>query len=381
MRCPHCNGEHPDNFKFCPETGQRIEPQFKACTNEDCPDFGKYILPLEAKYCPRCGSKLSVEENEEGFHDPLYNNGSILFVTYQDVDYEDEDSESFKYVQIFNETKKTPVFKKVLKVWDYYSWYPLIYKIEGHDYLFIDSYFRDDEYEISIFGVNNHFTEKSNLRFKERGCDFLLKKSMGDKSGQYHDIINQHSKKTIYSRVLSSANGIEELKDGWHQIVNYSNEDFTNWRYILFKDEKVIQLDTNEYVLSDCWFTNKGFPGDYYISENRIITGVLRSDDTLWHENLSLIRIRDYDGCIIKELSPEYVVKSPFRYGKAAFLLSNGNVGFIKLTGEVEMIPNTTLLCDDIHDIDVSLFFISNENLAINDIDESEKYAVTLVSR
>ena len=62
MKCPHCNGEHPDNYQFCPITGQKIEPQFKACTNEDCPDFGKYILPLDAKYCPRCGKPIQAEE-------------------------------------------------------------------------------------------------------------------------------------------------------------------------------------------------------------------------------------------------------------------------------------------------------------------------------
>ena len=61
MKCPHCNGEHPDNYQFCPITGQKIEPQFKACTNEDCPDFGKYILPLDAKYCPRCGKPIQAE--------------------------------------------------------------------------------------------------------------------------------------------------------------------------------------------------------------------------------------------------------------------------------------------------------------------------------
>ena len=55
MKCPYCDQEHPDNFNFCPVTGQRIVPQFKACTNEQCPDFGKYILPLDSRFCPRCG--------------------------------------------------------------------------------------------------------------------------------------------------------------------------------------------------------------------------------------------------------------------------------------------------------------------------------------
>ena len=61
MKCPHCNGEHPDYYRFCPETGLEIVPQFKACTNEDCPDCGKYILPLEAKYCPSCGGRIQAE--------------------------------------------------------------------------------------------------------------------------------------------------------------------------------------------------------------------------------------------------------------------------------------------------------------------------------
>ena len=61
MRCPHCNGEHPDSYKFCPETGEEIVSQFKACTNEGCPDYGKYILPLEAKFCPRCGQPIRAE--------------------------------------------------------------------------------------------------------------------------------------------------------------------------------------------------------------------------------------------------------------------------------------------------------------------------------
>lgn len=58
MKCPSCGQEHPDNFQFCPVTGQRIVPQFKACTNEQCPDVGKYILPLDSRSCPRCGHSI-----------------------------------------------------------------------------------------------------------------------------------------------------------------------------------------------------------------------------------------------------------------------------------------------------------------------------------
>ena len=56
MKCPFCGQEHPNNAKFCMETGQKLEPQNKACPNKECSDFGKNILPWEAKFCPRCGT-------------------------------------------------------------------------------------------------------------------------------------------------------------------------------------------------------------------------------------------------------------------------------------------------------------------------------------
>lgn len=62
MKCPHCGQEHPDSFLFCPNTGQRMTPQFKACINKQCLDYGKYILPLDSKFCPSCGEKLELEQ-------------------------------------------------------------------------------------------------------------------------------------------------------------------------------------------------------------------------------------------------------------------------------------------------------------------------------
>ena len=61
MKCPHCGGEHPASYKFCPVTGKEIDAHhgMKACSNPECPDCGKYILPAEAKFCPRCGRPIS----------------------------------------------------------------------------------------------------------------------------------------------------------------------------------------------------------------------------------------------------------------------------------------------------------------------------------
>ena len=69
MKCPYCGQEHPDNAKFCMETGQKLEPQKRACQNRDCPDFGAAILPLEAKFCPRCGHPVG-EISESVSMDP-----------------------------------------------------------------------------------------------------------------------------------------------------------------------------------------------------------------------------------------------------------------------------------------------------------------------
>ena len=62
MKCPYCGQEHPDNFQFCPVTGKKLE-SLKACTNKRCPDYGKYILPLDSRFCPTCGAKIEEEKD------------------------------------------------------------------------------------------------------------------------------------------------------------------------------------------------------------------------------------------------------------------------------------------------------------------------------
>lgn len=64
MKCPYCGEQHPDNFTFCPNSGRRIEVQHKSCENRDCPDFGKSILPPDAKFCPRCGKPLNDSQKD-----------------------------------------------------------------------------------------------------------------------------------------------------------------------------------------------------------------------------------------------------------------------------------------------------------------------------
>ncbi len=66
MKCPHCGKEHSDSAKFCENTGKEL---LKACPWEDCADYGKAILPMRAKFCPRCGRPLqeTTEQSEQTF--------------------------------------------------------------------------------------------------------------------------------------------------------------------------------------------------------------------------------------------------------------------------------------------------------------------------
>ena len=58
MKCPHCNQEHPEGTKFCPETGEKI---MLSCPNNLCTNHGVFVIPSNYKYCPECGSKLDGE--------------------------------------------------------------------------------------------------------------------------------------------------------------------------------------------------------------------------------------------------------------------------------------------------------------------------------
>lgn len=54
MKCPYCGQEHPDDFMFCPISGQPLKQQTKKCPS--C-EYGN--VPIEAKFCPRCGNPFS----------------------------------------------------------------------------------------------------------------------------------------------------------------------------------------------------------------------------------------------------------------------------------------------------------------------------------
>lgn len=63
MICPHCGQEHPDDTRFCPETGQEMKLQYWVCKNEGC--SYRQPLPPTANFCPNCGTPrdFSTQDN------------------------------------------------------------------------------------------------------------------------------------------------------------------------------------------------------------------------------------------------------------------------------------------------------------------------------
>ena len=84
MNCPHCGQEHPDIFQFCPITGQIMAPRFMACINKQCLDYGKYILPLDSRFCPSCGNPL---DNQIGENDNSNDANDVLSFTINGISF------------------------------------------------------------------------------------------------------------------------------------------------------------------------------------------------------------------------------------------------------------------------------------------------------
>lgn len=57
-------------------TGEEFVQSMKVCTNPECVDFGKYILPSDALFCPRCGQKLK-DSRESNFENNIFADNDI----------------------------------------------------------------------------------------------------------------------------------------------------------------------------------------------------------------------------------------------------------------------------------------------------------------
>lgn len=60
MRCKN-NHDNPDGAKFCCVCGDKL-PEQKSCSNPECINYNKSNIPLDADFCPDCGSPLQPVE-------------------------------------------------------------------------------------------------------------------------------------------------------------------------------------------------------------------------------------------------------------------------------------------------------------------------------
>lgn len=67
MKCPHCDQEHPETSKFCPETGKPMPTITWICKNPAC-DF-RQPLPITAKFCPNCRYEKTSDTSVENVVD------------------------------------------------------------------------------------------------------------------------------------------------------------------------------------------------------------------------------------------------------------------------------------------------------------------------
>lgn len=107
MKCPSCKNEVHNDSKFCNHCGIKLELNQKACTNKECVDFGKYVLPLDSKYCPTCGSKIGGDTEIvtvlKSFHNITLGETNIYDV---DIDeYDELENPLFGYIKTVNGIK------------------------------------------------------------------------------------------------------------------------------------------------------------------------------------------------------------------------------------------------------------------------------------
>lgn len=83
MICPFCHQEHPDNTIFCPQTGNRIQEEKLACTeNPHCPIHGQFILPAASLFCPECGSPIKRKDTRRELQ--IEDNTSSISINFDD---------------------------------------------------------------------------------------------------------------------------------------------------------------------------------------------------------------------------------------------------------------------------------------------------------
>lgn len=74
MKCPNCNKEIQDGFKFCPFCATPI-----VANDNKCPHCGSVNLPADSKFCPDCGNEITfIKQSNNNKRAHLHNNEIVI---------------------------------------------------------------------------------------------------------------------------------------------------------------------------------------------------------------------------------------------------------------------------------------------------------------
>lgn len=230
MKCPHCNIEHPEGTKFCPETGKKM-PSIVGCTNKDCPNYGRNDLPTHYKFCPECGALLLSLHEKNISREIVRRQEDVKKCPYDDIEFFRDGMavvrKNGKYGYIDKNGKEVIECK-----YDFAEHFrEELALVKDGNYMFIDKrgdviFKLDDSFE--FYGLNNGFSEGlcKVCRFENRIIDSSdedddsVKIGFVDRTGKLViDCQFDHASDFHNGRALVWDDGVED--DYEHESVNF----------------------------------------------------------------------------------------------------------------------------------------------------------------
>lgn len=222
--------------------------------------------------------------------------------------------------------------------------YESIENVNNKEEVFSEYLEIDDGDEVFYFNIRT----KEKLSEMTKYNKFQVYEENGN---EYMDIYDLVTNQLILKHICYNSGMTNELVDGWYRIHEWKSIDgyMYDLSYILVRGDKYFRLPLNGEVLEAVFESNNTA---YYISQNRIITSMLKDngDNVICLENMEYFAIRDYDGNLInKKRNPSIWPLHPYCYGKVlAFKMKDDEVislVYLDLQGKEHYIPNTTRIC------------------------------------
>ncbi len=333
-------------------------------------------------------SKNNDEENAECQSDDDRNkslgsseNTPVRFITFEEYqdEYEEDDDENDEVLYCFNvmDSNRNVIQEGVCRKSSVIGSIPFVHMgmCDGHNYICLEK-LREGYCEITVNEISTD-TPKWNNYIKGDGlcgyCDSFMSKYKKRKDYYEYDILDRMTKKEIITK-LKDPYSFCELCEGWATVrVTVGEDDLI----MVFSKKTSFYLDENERVYNDTFTDGSSYPSFECpiepIKDNRIITLEMHNNEFAW-DNCRVVKIRDEKGNIIKELSPRFLIKQSYRYGKALAIDTDTNsLVYIDTGGNIHDL-NHYVNGDP---FEFECLFASNETICcVKDAEEDYPYLV-----